>query len=229
MDNDMTTEFFDAIRQGKRDEVERRLLLDPGLLRAKEAGLSPILVAAYYQHPDLASYLADKTVTLTIFEAAATGKINQVIRLLARDPQLVISYAEDGFHALGLACYFGHYDVAEYLAKAGAPLNAPSKNGLKAAPIHSATSAGHIKIVKLLLDLGADPNVREQAGYTALHAAAQNGDVDMIRTLLLGGADLTLKSDDRKTAMDIAMDAGHEKATVLLGEGVTKRFRHKNE
>jgi len=25
------------------------------------------------------------------------------------------------------------------------------------------------------------------------------------------------------------MDAGHEKATALLGEGVTKRFRHKNE
>jgi hypothetical protein len=29
--------------------------------------------------------------------------------------------------------------------------------------------------------------------------------------------------------MDIAMDAGHEKATVLLGEGVTKRFRHRDE
>jgi hypothetical protein len=47
----------------------------------------------------------------------------------------------------------------------------------------------------------------------------------MIRTLLFGGADLTLKSDDGKSAMDIAMDAGHEKATLLLGEGVTKRFK----
>lgn len=222
----MTTEFFDAIRKGRRDEVERLLLLDPSLLRAKENHLSPILVAAYHQHPELASYLADKTVTLTIFEAAATGKINQIIRMLARDPELVITYAEDGFQALGLACYFGHYDVAEYLAKAGAPLNSTARNGLKAAPIHSATAARHVKIVKMLLDMGADPNVREQAGYTALHAAAQNGDVEMIHILLLGGADLRLKSDDGKTAMDLAMDAGHEKATVLLGEGVTKRFRH---
>jgi ankyrin repeat protein len=221
----MTTEFFDAIRQGKRDEVERHILLDPGLLRAKENGLSSILVAAYHQHPELASYLADKTVTLTIFEAAATGKINQVIRLLAREPQLVIDYAEDGFQALGLACYFGHYDVAEYLAKAGAPLNSQARNGLKAAPIHSATAARHLKIVQMLLEMGADPNVREQAGYTALHAAAQNGDIDIIQALLLGGADLRLKSDDGKTAMDIAMDAGHAKATVLLGEGVTKRFK----
>lgn len=225
----MTTEFFDVIRQGDRDEVERRLNLDPGLLRIKENGLSPILVAAYHQHPALASYLADKTITLTIFEAAATGKINHVIRMLAREPELVTAYAEDGFQALGLACYFGHYDVAEYLVKAGAPLNSASHNGLKATPLHSATSAGHVRIVKLLLESGADPNVREQSGFTALHAAAQNGDVDMIRALLFAGADLTLKSDDGKTSLDIAIDAGHERATLLLGEGVTKRFRPKAE
>ncbi len=81
----------------------------------------------------------------------------------------------------------------------------------------------------MLLEHGADPNVPEQCGFTPLHAAAQNGDVGIIRTLLLGGADLTLKSEDGKTAMDIAMDAGYEKATVLLGEGVTRRFRPKPE
>lgn len=225
----MTTEFFDAVSQGNREEVERLLALDLGLLRSKEDGLSPIIVAAYHQHPELASYLADKTITLTIFEAAATGKINQIIRMLAREPELVITYAEDGFQALGLACYFGHYDVAEYLVTAGAPVNSPARNGLKAAPIHSAASAGHTRIVTLLLKHGADPNVREQAGYTALHAAAQNGDLDTIRALLFGGADLTLKSDDGKTALDMAMDAGHEKATLLLGQGVTRRFRQKGE
>jgi ankyrin repeat protein len=221
----MTTEYFDAVKRGDREEVERRLALDPSLLRVKENGLSPIMIAAYHQEPALASFLADKTITLTIFEAAATGKINYVIRMLAREPELVNTYADDGFQPLGLACYFGHYDTAEYLIKAGASVNSPARNGLKAAPIHSAASAGHTRIVKLLLDHGADANIREQAGYTALHAAAQNGDIETIRTLLFGGADLTLKSDDGKTAMDIAMDAGHEKATLLLGEGVTKRFK----
>lgn len=225
----MSISFFDAIRKGNRYEVERQLIVDPSLVHVREEGLSPILVAAYHHQPELASFLADKTIVLTIFEAAATGKINHVIRLLARDPQLVNAYAGDGFHPLGLACYFGHYDTAEYLVKAGAPINSPARNELKAAPIHSAAAGRHTKIVKLLLDLGADPNVREQGGFTPLHAAAQNDDADTIRILLLGGADLTLKSQDGKTALDIAMDAGHEKASALLGEGVTKRFRHREE
>jgi ankyrin repeat protein len=225
----MTARFFDAIKRGDRDEVERLLLLEPGLIRAREDGLSPILVAAYHQKAALASFLADKTVTLAIFEAAATGKINNVIRLLARDPDLVNAYSVDGFQPLGLACYFGHYETAEYLVKAGAAVNSVSRNALKAAPIQSAVAGGHLKIVKMLLDYGADPNITEQGGFTPLHAAAQNGDVEMIRILLLGGADLTIKSHNGKVAMDIAMEAGHEKATVLLGEGVTKRFRpHRN-
>lgn len=221
----MTANFFDAIKIGDRDEVERRLLLEPGLIRARENGLSPILVAAYHQKPALASFLADKTVTLTIFEAAATGKINNVIRLLARDPELVNAYAADGFQALGLACFLGHFETAEYLVKAGASVNSVSHNDLKVAPIQSAVAGGHLKIVKMLLDHGANPNILERGGYTPLHAAAQNGDIEMIRILLYGGADLTIKGDDGKLAMDVAMDAGHEKATILLGEGVTKRFR----
>src|SRR5215217_1212472 len=157
----MTANFFDAIKRGDRDEVERLLLLEPGLIRARENGLSPILVAAYQHRPALASFLADKTVTLTIFEAAATGKINNVIRLLARDPQLVNAYAEDGFQPLGLASFFGHLESAEYLVKAGAPVNSPSRNALKATPLQSAAAAGYVRVVEMLLKNRADPNAQE--------------------------------------------------------------------
>ena len=225
----MNTDFLEAIKQGRRDDVENQLNADPGLIHVRENGLSPIMVAAYHGHPEIASFLADKTVALTIFEAAATGKINNILRLLARDPQLVNAYAEDGFQALGLASYFGHFDVAEYLIKAGAPINSPSRNDLKAAPIQSAASARQAKIVGLLLKHKADPNIREQGGYTPLHAAAQNGDQEVIRTLLYGGADLTIQSDDGKMPLDLALAAGHTEAAKLLQEGITKQFRLKRE
>ena len=225
----MTIDFLEAIKQGDRDEVERLLNADAGLIHLRENGLSPIMIAAYHGEPEIASFLADKTVALTIFEAAATGKINNILRMLARDPQLVNAYAEDGFQALGLASYFGHFDVADYLIKAGAPINSRSRNDLQAAPIQSAAAAGHARIVGLLLKYKADPNVREQGGYTPLHAAAQNGDREMIRTLLYGGADLTLQSNDGKLPLDLALAAGHSEAAKLLQEGITKQFRLKRE
>jgi uncharacterized protein len=223
----MSTSFFDAIKQGDRDEVERQLNVDPSLIHVREDDLSPIMVAAYHHEPEIASFLADKTVAITIFEASATGKINNIMRQLARDPQLVNAYAEDGFQALGLASYFGHFDVVDYLVKAGAPINSTARNQLKAAPIHSAAAAGQAKIAELLLQHGAEPNVSEQGGYTPLHAAAENGDMEMIRVLLYGGADLTLRSDDGKTPLDLALEAGHSVAARLLQEGITKRFKLK--
>lgn len=225
----MSTHFLQAIKQGDRTEVEGLLDADPGLIHLRENGLSPILIAAYHGQLEIASYLADKTVAITIFEAAATGKINNILRHLARDPQLVNAYAEDGFQALGLACYFGHYEVAEYLIKAGAPVNSPSRNDLKAAPLQSAAAAGHERIADLLLKHGADANIREQGGYTPVHAAAQNGDIAMIRTLIYGGADLTARSDDGKTPLDLAREANQMEAAKLLEEGITKRFKTRRE
>lgn len=218
-------EFFNAIKQGNLDEVQRLLSLNPGLIYEKEKGLGPVMVALYHQEPKIADVLADKTGSLNIFEASATGRLNQVTLHLARDPNLVNSYAEDGFQALGLACYFNQYETAEYLIKAGAQINSPSNNFLAAAPIQSAVSAGHAKIVMLLLNNRADPNVREQAGYTPLHAAAQNGDMQIIRSLLFNGADLTIRSKDGKLAVDMANEAGKTDAAALLKEGITRRFR----
>lgn len=221
----MTTEFFDAIKQGNAEEVKRRLSLDPSLIHATENGLSPVMVAAYHQQPELADFLAEKKVSLTIYEAAATGRTAHITRILAREPELVKAHAEDGFHPLGLACFFGHYETARYLLKAGAAVNSQSKNALQATAIQSAAAANHLELVDLLIANGADPNCREQNGYTPLHAAAQNGNLDMIRALIFGGADLDARSNDGKMPVDVALEANQEEAAKLLLEGITRRTR----
>lgn len=225
----MGISFFDAIKKGNCYEVERQLIVDPNLLRVRENGLSPIMIATYHGQQKVAALLAGKTVALTIFEAVAINKMSTIVRLLARNPELVNAYAEDGFQPLGLACHFGYFEVADYLVKAGAPINSVSHNELKAAPIQSAAAARQEVIVRLLLKNGADPNVREQGGYTPLHAAAQNGDEEMIRTLLYGGADMGIKGNDGKLPIDLAQEAGYPEVVRLLEEGITKRFKPKWE
>lgn len=221
----MGKEFFEAIKAGRSDEVQQLLASNPGLIHEKENGLSPIMVAAYYHEPQMAELLARKTVNLTIFEASATGSTSQLIRLLARDPDLVNAYAGDGFQPLGLAAFFGQRDAAGFLIRAGANVNSPARNDMRVAPLQSSAAGRHPKIVTLLLENGADPNAREQGGFTALHAAAQNGDLESIRALIFHGADLDLRTDDGKRAVDLAVQAGLEAAASLLREAITRRFR----
>lgn len=221
----MSEEFFNAIRAGKREEVERLLLLDGSLIHTKNHGLSPVLVAAYCLEAQLAEFLADKTVALSIFEAAATGRTTHLIRLLARNPELVNSFADDGFQPLGLACFFGHAEAAEYLIKAGAHLSTASNNELMVTPLQSAVAGGHLPIVKMLLKNGAQPNVRERNGFTPLHAAAQNGNVEAIQALILHGADQHVQANNGKRPVDLAEEQGHTRAAEILKREITKRFR----
>ena len=48
-------------------------------------------------------------------------------------------------------------------------------------------------VKRLVLDCGADPNVRNNGGWTPLHGAAFRCRIDMARVLLDHGADLTIK------------------------------------
>ena len=49
---------------------------------------------------------------LDIFEAAAFGRTDRLRELLDEDPSRANAFGDDGFHPLGLACFFGHVDAA---------------------------------------------------------------------------------------------------------------------
>ena len=76
-------------------------------------------------------------------------------------------------------------------------------------PIHAAAARNDENIMRKLLEAGANPDVQQQGGWTALHSAAKHGSRPLLDLLVKHGADKSIKSSDGKTAKDMAIDAGH--------------------
>jgi hypothetical protein len=82
--------FFDAIRKGNDMAVDTAIGANQELLSARdEAGLSPVLVAAYAGHHKMAERIAAVEATmpdgLDIFDAAAVGNVGVMRALLSSD------------------------------------------------------------------------------------------------------------------------------------------------
>ncbi|TKC01217.1 ankyrin repeat domain-containing protein [Pedobacter cryotolerans] len=178
--------------------------------------ISPILLACYYKKPEIAQAIAEFVPELNLFDACAVGKFDDVTLLIFKNPASVNQFSIDGFTPLGLACYFGHEDIARFLVLKGAEVNVASKNGYNVFPIHSAVAANNYNITKMLLDAGAYPNVCQKSGVAPLHSAAQLGNIELIILLLEHGAEVTLRMEGGKLPADLAAEKGFTEIAEIL-------------
>jgi ankyrin repeat protein len=160
--------------------------------------MSELLQALYTGDKARADEILATNPELNVFEAAATGDAARLRDLLDADPGLANAFGDDGFHPLGLACFFGHVDAARVLLEHGADVNTLSRNEhVQTAAIHAAAASGdagqdeptRYELVKLVLDHGADPNLPQPGGFRAIDAARQNGDKRVEELLKERGAD----------------------------------------
>lgn len=82
------------------------------------------------------------------------------------------------------------------------PAGAKRKGPHGSTPLMYATLYGDAESVRLLLEAGADPNSRNEAGATALIWSMD--DLDKSRLLIRSGADVNARSDDGRTPLLIA-------------------------
>jgi len=204
----MHYDLITAIQQGNAPRVAELLDADRTLLGARAGNVSAVLLAVYYQHPEIARLFVERGAELTFAEACAVGDEARSLALLDADPSLLERRTDDGFPPLGYAIFFRHPALARALIERGADVNAVAENAQRVAPVHAAASVGDVETMRLLLDRGADPNARQQAGFAPLHAAAGNGDLDMARILVARGADRHARTDDGKDAAAIAAERG---------------------
>ena len=67
-------------------------------------------------------------------------------------------------------------------------------------PLFVAAYTRKREVTTVLVNQGADPNVRCFGGYTAMHGACYSGSVRILGTLLKFGGDLSIHDVHRQTA-----------------------------
>jgi len=147
--------------------------------------------------PEVLTHLRAHGAFVDICTAAHIGDLNRVREMLDQDPSLANRVS----------------DYVTYYLGSGSPLK-------------NAAAKGHIEIVKLLLERGADPNLREEEiaprGH-ALYSAVSNGHFEIAKLLLEHGAYPNPPVESSADALSIALSKNdHQMADLLCSYGATR-------
>lgn len=145
--------------------------------------------------------------------AAMTGSL-LTEKLIKKGAHLEDEYL--GITPLGWAARQGHLETVKTLISFGADVNA--RIGPKSyTPLVKAAAAGQTEAVEYLLDAGAKVNgVGSVVQRNALMEAAKEGHHRTVQVLIDRGADMHAKDCEGKTALDLAVEGGHENVVQLF-------------
>jgi ankyrin repeat protein len=112
---------------------------------------------------------------MDIWAAAAQGNLRTVKRHLAAGTDIDAAFVAPGVLASGatplhMAVLSDQREVARYLIRQGANLNAPAKDEYGGTPLHWAAVLGRVEMARQLIDAGANVNATDENGYTPLDA-----------------------------------------------------------
>jgi len=121
---------------------------------------------------------------------------------------------------LHYAAFCGLHDIAKMLATSY-PKDVNSQTIDDAStPLHLTSRKGHVGLVQMLVEYGADVSAQDNDGWTPLHWALCEGHVNVARMLVERGADVTAQAKDGWTPLHWASSEGHvDEARMLVERG----------
>jgi ankyrin repeat protein len=242
--------FEAAIYESAHPAAALQSLIDAGV-DVNQVGTywTPLIAATVIGDADLVRYLLERGAdpnfaTDTIEPAicrATTQSSSEVVRVLLDGGADIAAAEKRGYSPLFHLEFTCKREVLDVLLQAGADVNFTSPDEgetplIRLARISTDDYPAYQRTLmrqnmRLLLDAGADVNLIDNAGKSALHYAAEHQDIRMCRLLLGVGADASIADSAGRTAIDYVLDSKNPppKLEALLREATQQHHEEKNE
>ncbi|MBI3406744.1 MAG: ankyrin repeat domain-containing protein [Planctomycetes bacterium] len=194
--------LFAAIRDGKRQFVEKLLQNGADVNASDDTGASALMYAALNSDAAMMELLLKKGAKVDAKNKVGTVALQWALHDFEKMKLLLdhgATIPEDAvFLGAGLA---NSRQTLKLLAEKGAKLNV-SRGGFT--PLMAAIIGGDRDTIDFLLEQGADVKAKTKSGYTALHAAAWlTRDDTLVKRLLEMGADPKTQASITEPADDV--------------------------
>ena len=227
--------------RGEDSRVLAAIEAEPALMTARSMfGVGVIHAAHFAGHDRLAERLIEAGGDLDAALAAELGFVERLHALLDAQPEVATTYDARGSTPLHGAAYWSQVEAVRLLLKRGANPNAATRDGFLEIgvlgsvvatpniPNPSDEEATVLQLVTLVLEHGADVNLRRRDGMTALHTACYRGHAEVARLLLDHGVDPGIAAREgtahaSETPADTADAQGHPAVAALVRGFATHR------
>ncbi|MGL5029329.1 MAG: ankyrin repeat domain-containing protein [Wolbachia pipientis] len=230
--NDGRTPLHLAIQGNKPNTVELLLRKGASIAVKDKNGKTPLDLAKQEDYTSIVEMIEEVQIALDekLLTAVQNGNLNKVKDLTNQNAN-VNTRDKYSWTPLHWAAYKGHLEVAEFLVKKGADINAASENLYGSRPIHIAIENNNKNIIEFLLSKEVGVNDTDKQGYTPLHYAAWRGRLEVAKFLIEKGADINAADTSTTGKKPIHVAAENNSESViefLLEKGVSVDEADKN-
>ncbi|KAK2184123.1 hypothetical protein NP493_281g02023 [Ridgeia piscesae] len=141
----------------------------------------------------------------------------EAVRLLLRYEGSANTDDSRGCFPLHLAAWNGHADICRVLLTHGPSIaKVNEQNAISETALHCAAQYGHDRVVSVLLEYHANPNIRNHHNESPLDLACQYGRLETAQQLLRRHPTLPCHNIDKHSPLHLAARNGHRQVAQLL-------------